>query len=840
MNRLTACVLFLLLGTIAGAETALVRDINHTGSSDPQQMIDVGGVVIFEAHRSSVQGESGTGGEGIWRSDGTEAGTIPLIEYPGLGLGVFTFVGRRLFHHEGLTYFVANGGCTCGELGRELWVTDGTVNGTTVFKDINPGSDDGIKTYNNTGLVPDLVLYKGLIYFAADNGVNGFELWRTDGTNAGTEMFLDIFPGADDAVDLPRLTVVGDTLFFFAKESEAVGTELWKTDGTVAGTMMVKDINPNLGETVIPGVDDTDRIIAASNDKLFFRGDDGNEVGLYVSDGTSAGTFRLQPTDFPTNGNIDSLTVWRNKLYLRADRFMWTSDGTLQGTVRFDQPNLVFSFLEFTEMNGELYFEGDSLTGNFGDELWKTDGTEAGTMMAVNINPMGDSDPKHLTNVNGTLYFSARVDLGTELYRSDGTPQGTYLVADLVPGAGGFQATPSVLTPSRGGLFFQAEHPTGFRELFYSCCDGALKTSINVVSDTNNNGAGDIALTSKNQSGATQLRVHDSSTGSLLRQPTFFGPSWVAKDVISYDTGNTTVLGLVALEESGLLGIQLKDAATGNAIRNLFPWSANWHFEDAAIADGVAPGGGPGVAILATRKSDGLMGVELRNPDDNTRIRIIYPLGFGWYPLALDTLTANGETAIAVLSTRDVDQLTIVQVRKSTDGTLIKNVFPLGFGWSPVELKIMPDLNGNGVDEIAVRMTRDSDGLMIIQVRDGSTNALIGNVYPIGAGGNGWTTHQFQALNVNGNIALVILSVRDSDKQILLQSKDVQTGAILKNNFFIGPPWKLRESFAVIPHYGGGPSDEIAVPVRNTLTGQELIQIRDAFDTSVIRNVFVP
>ena len=111
---------------------------------------------------------------------------------------------------------------------------------------------------------------------------------------------------------------------------------------------------------------------------------------------------------------------------------------------------------------------------------------------------------------------------------------------------------------------------------------------------------------------------------------------------------------------------------------------------------------------------------------------------------------------------------------------------------------------------------------------------------PFGAGGNGWSTHQFQALTVNGNTALAILSVRDSDQQVLVQLKDVQSGAILKNNFFIGTPWQLRESFAVIPNHSGGSSDEIAVPVRNSQTGQELIQIRDAFDTSVIRNVFVP
>ena len=89
-------------------------------------------------------------------------------------------------------------------------------------------------------------------------------------------------------------------------------------------------------------------------------------------------------------------------------------------------------------------------------------------------------------------------------------------------------------------------------------------------------------------------------------------------------------------------------------IRNLFPWSANWDFQDAAVAENTAPGGGPSVAILATRKSDDLMGVELRNPDDNTRIRIVYPLGFGWSPSGHGhTYPPTANTALAVLAIRD-------------------------------------------------------------------------------------------------------------------------------------------------------------------------------------------
>ena len=101
--------------------------------------------------------------------------------------------------------------------------------------------------------------------------------------------------------------------------------------------------------------------------------------------------------------------------------------------------------------------------------------------------------------------------------------------------------------------------------------------------------------------------------------------------------------------------------------------------------------------------------------------------------------------AVAVLALRDSDNLSIVQVRNASTGALIRNVFPLGLGWSSQELKVVPDANGDGVDEIAVRMTRDTDGLELVQIRNAQTNALVRNVYPIGAGGAGWKTPKFRA-----------------------------------------------------------------------------------------------
>ena len=82
----------------------------------------------------------------------------------------------------------------------------------------------------------------GSLYFSAEDASHGWELWKSDGTTAGTFMVKDIRPGSRGS--RPRsLTAVGGMLFFTADDG-IHGWELWKSDGTQAGTVMVKDIWP--------------------------------------------------------------------------------------------------------------------------------------------------------------------------------------------------------------------------------------------------------------------------------------------------------------------------------------------------------------------------------------------------------------------------------------------------------------------------------------------------------------------------------------------------------------------------------------------------------------------
>src|SRR5947208_622304 len=152
----------------------------------------------------------------------------------------------------------------------------------------------------------NFIAVSGTTYFSADDGVHGVELWKTDGTAAGTvETF---FPSHQIA----RLTDVNGTLFFTADDG-IHGIELWKSDGTAAGTVMVKDINPGSGDSIPQDLTNV-------NGTLFFTANDGSNQGeLWQSDGTAAGTVMVM--SFPGNAGSEpqGLTNFNGTLFFQAN-----------------------------------------------------------------------------------------------------------------------------------------------------------------------------------------------------------------------------------------------------------------------------------------------------------------------------------------------------------------------------------------------------------------------------------------------------------------------------------------------------------------------------------------
>jgi len=376
---------------------------------------------------------------------------------------------------NGAVYFPADDGVH----GVELWRTDGTAAGTVMVKDINPSGDMLPFTMAWTVGAPRFEAYNGSLYFSADDGVHGLELWRTDGTAAGTVMVRDINPSG---ASRPReMKVMAGTLFFIADDGTH-GLELWKSDGTTAGTVMVKAITPPT-QYSIKGT------LHEFHNKIFFIRDYGTSLlELWKSDGTAAGTVLVKEISVASAGGTWIAGNFRDTLYLTVDEpgygsVLWKSDGSSTGTGRVEP---VPALSDFVVLNDQMIGAGSY--GSLGVELLKSDGTASGTSLVKDINPSGDSNPYITIVANGTIFMDAIDGVhGRQLWKSDGTTAGTSLVKTITPA--GTPGLPYVLdlgfTSIKNLIFFRASDGTHGYELWQS--DGTDSGTF-LVADINPSG----------------------------------------------------------------------------------------------------------------------------------------------------------------------------------------------------------------------------------------------------------------------------------------------------------------------------------------------------------------
>jgi ELWxxDGT repeat protein len=388
-------------------------------------------------------------------SDSTTGGTVMVKDIFVGSESSFIYEPFELVDVNGDLFFYADDGVH----GKELWKSDGVADGTVMVKDINPGN------YGSAG--GEFTVVNGKLFFRAADGIHGDELWKSDGTSDGTVLVKDIRAGIGWSGP-GELTDVNGMLFFSANDG-VHGSELWKSDGAAEGTVLVKD--------VYPGSDGSGTsFLTEVNGTLFFSADDGvHGSELWKSDGTADGTEMVKDIYPGGNGSGPSvLTSVNGTLFFSADggvhgSELWKSDGTADGTVLVKDisPGSDTSWPEeLIDVNGALFFS--AYDGVHGRELWKSDSTADGTVLVKDINPGGDgSGPGWFTYVNGTLFFEAEDGVhGEELWKSDGTAGGTQLVKDIYLGGDGALSWPGWLTAVNGTLFFTADDGIHGRELW--------------------------------------------------------------------------------------------------------------------------------------------------------------------------------------------------------------------------------------------------------------------------------------------------------------------------------------------------------------------------------------
>jgi ELWxxDGT repeat protein len=347
-------------GTSAG--TRLVRDLRPGPDySYPSGLLAVGGLVYFV----TAADNSGTQA-GFWRSDGTDAGTIKLLDIPvqagsDCGSWAAEMNGRVWFFTESTLDQAA------------LYSTDGTAAGTRREFTL-PDEIRNSRLCSLTGTSQGLV-------FVAGSGFSA-ELWRTDGTAAGTFRIGAIRPTGLDAQYGGRyLTSVGGMVYLLADQRTAgsgTGIELWRSHGSEAGTALVADLTDGLaGASYFSMTRFGDGLVFGYRSMSGLPGID----GLYRVAGPGAAPLLLKGGAVGGREpvSIGALVFCTFNDPITATEGLWVSDGTSAGTREFLNSGVgsALAINRYAAGDGRLYYQG--AFGGTGEELWMTDGTTAGT-----------------------------------------------------------------------------------------------------------------------------------------------------------------------------------------------------------------------------------------------------------------------------------------------------------------------------------------------------------------------------------------------------------------------------------------------------------------------------
>lgn len=380
-----------------GDSLRLLKDIRSGGGgSEPQNYYIVNDVLLFTA-------DDGVHGREWWTTDGTVEGTQMLIDiFPGDEDGVYEGSFNTFEHfviHDGLLYFSG----ADVENNFELWATDGTPDGTRMVRNIAPDNN----VFNTSSYPDNFIIFQDEIYFAADNA-----LWKSNGTEAGTEMiYNEVYPG-DFSFDPGDLYTNGDYILF----SENPG--VWISDGTTSGTKILKEIGWASTNS------DENRFIAINDFVIFPAKDEEHGEELWRTDGTEEGTVLVTDLNPGPNGYApQNKIVFDGYVYYKGDngssgKEMFRTDGTAEGTVQFTDissgsSSSFFLPTSIVSDGNYMYFNGSKND----PELWFSDGD---FITEVNVNDALASYPLDFFPFDDKLLFFGRTNsTGYEPYIFD-------------------------------------------------------------------------------------------------------------------------------------------------------------------------------------------------------------------------------------------------------------------------------------------------------------------------------------------------------------------------------------------------------------------------------------
>ena len=446
--------------------TSMVVNLGPSGTTASPVIYGLfGSLVIF-----SKVGASGV--QQLYATDGTSANTVALTSLS----GQYSYVASEFLVVGSKFYFATGGVNTVGNAAGQIWVSDGTIAGTRpvttpssiadsalyhphAFTLLGPSflylssgflwsvdtSTDTIGTVTATGGVPGfgppsvneaggLIAMNGFVLFLGNNLPGDQELWRSDGTSAGTSMVTVINPAPNfNSSQYPLLKKVGNRVLFIGSDAQ-YGLQLWSSDGTSANTARLTNATEPANSSFQIAI--FHATLAGTAYVSISDGASSTTWSVWRTDGTAAGTRRvsgLPPIDQSEPGNTqvigDGTTVYVEIQNTSGTTSLYKYQPTADAATLLSSALSTSLTDGYLDVAGMLYLSSNDPV--VGDEPWISNGTVAGTHLLLDIDPEtmdNSSSPDEFVNFNGVLAFVADDGVhGQELWKSDGTAGGTGL-----------------------------------------------------------------------------------------------------------------------------------------------------------------------------------------------------------------------------------------------------------------------------------------------------------------------------------------------------------------------------------------------------------------------------
>jgi ELWxxDGT repeat protein len=773
-------------------------------------------IVLFNGLNSANQ-------HGLWVTDGTAAGTHELIisgAHPG---GLFNwFPGGYdpdFTSFNGEVPFQAMN--ASGKIG--FWVTDGTAAGTRELTGISgANSFGGIFILTGFGDVPppDFTIFNGQVLFRGVNATGNAGLWVTNGTAAGTHELTGI-SGAGSLSPESMTVFNGEVLFKGSNSGGQLG--LWVTDGTAAGTHALSVSGANSFGLL---ADQPPDFTIFNGDVLFSGLNASFAQGLWVTDGTAAGTHELTGISGTTSSGVEpaGMTVFNGEVLFRGwnasappgQAGLWVTDGTAAGTHELINisgasshglflQDVIAPFVvdpEFTVFNGKVLFDGVNAAGNLG--LWVTDGTAAGTHELTGISGAAssglftqDGTGSHpgFSIFNGEVLFKGYDTSGKwGLWATDGTAAGTHEIISGTASSGVFPLDLTVFTlpnppapPGTSADMILRHGADGLYEIYdignnailaaYPLGQVGTDWGFVTLGGFNGSDTSDMLLRNANSGGFQVYDITNDITGSAFLGNV--GLNWQAMGFGNFSSrGENDMI----LRNSGDGGMQVYDIHNNEITGSAFLGTVGLNWQMAGVSN-------HGTQSDLVLRDTGTGGLEIYNINNNQITGAVFlgTVGLDWQASGFGDFSSRNEGDMLL---RNVNtgglELYDISNNQITGAFFLGNV---GLDW---QFAGIGPIKGPGASDLVLRNV-DTGAFEVYDI----TNNQITGAALLGAVGLDWQLGGFAASSPTG-----VMGSTDGSTSQLVQAMAGFGGSGAAETLATAPPGSetLQQTFLTTPH----------------------------------------